>query len=198
MIIVEGPDGAGKTTIAHEICSEFKLLERRYLGQRDKMYETTIPRTMGALARAVRCDQPAEVYDRLYFSELVYYQYTTGKCQFNSEQQDAVEKVIEALDIPVIFCIPPLEVVRMNIMEKKQMNGVQLNIDEIWNEYGLRAIGMIPRSNTMLYDYTKESSRVVFKFVKEYLQVRKEREWSPSPLQPRDESSASTTTSPQA
>lgn len=164
MIIVEGPDGAGKTTLVERLCEQFGLdVGERATSDRDKLYEVTRQDTYTALSDELSGREPAYVWDRLYFSELVYYSVVGRKCEFSTEEQQFIERQLALFRCPVIWCMPKLDVVLNNVAaEKHQMKGVRENIEKIWAEY--RAISQVyaardSRTVSTCFDYTGELDR---------------------------------------
>ena len=186
MIIVEGPDGAGKTTLVNELLKEFDdlTLGPRATDDRDKLYEVTVEDTFNALSEAVRCRKgEAKIWDRLFYSEFVYAPVTDRDCAFNEDQQSYINRIIQYLGIPIIICLPPLEVVKQNLGDK-QMEGVTENIDQIYELYA-DAEWWPP---AMLYDYTgqaplRRDDRMPFSLhlikqnLAHYFNTRRLREW---------------------
>ena len=82
MILVEGPDGAGKTKLSKMIAEHFDL-ERVAPQKGGQMPVVPVRnRVYRALGKAVQGHKPAKVYDRLYFSELVYGSVLRGTTDF--------------------------------------------------------------------------------------------------------------------
>lgn len=179
MIIVEGPDGAGKTTLVDEICQTFSL-ERgeRGTSDRSKLYEVVVPDTYRAITDAVKASEPARVWDRIYYSELVYYPITTGKSQFSSGQRRLIERLIADLEIPVILCIPPLQECMDNVANDTDPAHKKFN-DALPQVYeGYHDIMAFMPEHTLVYDYTQEPSpQRILDAIEEYLNMRLEREW---------------------
>lgn len=180
MIIVEGPDGAGKTTLVKQLQDEYGLeVGLRGTEDRTKLYEVTVSDTFRAIRGAFEFSAPPLLWDRLYYSELVYYRYTTGKCQFNHAQQGVIRAVIQAIECPVILCLPPEKVVVSCVMDddRQEMEGVKTNIRAIYHVYEVMAgpHGSLP-PQTLTYDYTKDGSlELVRTYIENYLAIRQRR-----------------------
>lgn len=181
MIIVEGPDGAGKTTLVNELQESFGLqVGQRGTKDRDLLWTVTRPDTYKALAEAIRGDQPPVIWDRLYYSELVYHDITGRHCQFSESEQFFIEQVIEAIYPPVIVCLPLWETVRANVAKDHQMEGVVDNALKIYRRYeSLKFHG-----NVIYYSYTRarpnrkwRSLDTIKTIISHYIDTRSYREW---------------------
>jgi hypothetical protein len=193
VILVEGADGSGKTTLVEAICEHFKLEEGiRGTSDRDKLYEVTRRDTHTALALAVECSLAPRVWDRLFYSDFVYAPVTGRPVAFPREEAEFVQDIIEVLMPPLIICHPPLRVIEENL-QGKQMEGVRENIAAIHNAYkkifGVGGkFGGMGQTGAMWYDYTgnfpnvgphtpwTNDVNVVFDHIEEYLDARKERQ----------------------
>lgn len=136
MIIVEGPDGAGKTTLVNQIAKEHGLqVGVRGVKDRDRLYESTRRDTWSALDQCMRGNELPRIWDRLYFSELIYAPLTGRRIAFTFREQVLIPKLFRVLGVPVIFCLPSKETVLDNVKEDDQMEGVLENISEIYDQY---------------------------------------------------------------
>lgn len=154
MIILEGCDGTGKTTLAHHLADKFGLaLAERGTKNRDELFKVTRTDTYRALAQAVQGDAPAQVWDRLGLpSDFVYHRMMNRPCEFQDVERAFILQVMEALEMPMIVCIVPFDVAVENCNEGHQMKGVNENFREIYMRY---ASSDFPHpSNTIFYDYT--------------------------------------------
>jgi hypothetical protein len=199
LILVEGPDGAGKTTLVNRLAKEFDLtIGERSAPNRDELWKSTVEDTFKALAHAVRgrkfeaawgslfAGDPVFIWDRLFYSEFVYAGITPRPVQFNDEQAVHVARMIDALNCPVILCLPPREVVITNVMGPgRQMAGVVDRIEHIYDEYrGLLDGWKFPAlpGRTLVWDYTGEVAYCTYEEIQQevtgYLLARKNRSWT--------------------
>lgn len=164
MIIVEGPDGAGKSTLVKEIIEIFPFLAEgeRGVSDRDKLWEVTRPDTYRALAECLTTQSP-HIWDRLFWSEFAYWEVTGRPSpQFTPDDRAVIPHVIKALRAPVIFCMPPYEEVLRNVEQSKQMEGVAARIEDIYRCYEGMLLDyqlIVPGTNIMTYDYTSIHAR---------------------------------------
>lgn len=187
MIIVEGPDGSGKTTLVNTLAEMFGLqIGKRGTENRDLLWTVTVPDTLRALGGAVHGKEPPIIWDRLYYSDFVYapLSITPRDVSFNSSHQQHIDRILEALRCPLIVCLPSLATVRANVdTERHQMTGVRNNTVRIWSTY----LGMcyIPddapkpfQEHRIVYDYTQGITALgeVLQEVEDYLEDREERQ----------------------
>lgn len=181
MIIVEGPDGAGKTTLVSELLDEFPELRigKRGTKDRSKLWTVTRKDTYRALAEACNAKKP-HIWDRLFWSEFAYWEVTgREKCEFGPDDLSVVPGVIRALHAPVIWCMPPEEVVIANVKLDKQMEGVEENIQHIYSIYQAMlgdSVYVPTGTNLMTYNYLGENAierkHQIFSMVEGYLAAR--------------------------
>lgn len=159
MIIVEGPDGAGKTTLCLKLEKQFaeqgvELMNwEKTLGvSRDDLKEDPARRYYLSLREAF--GPCIFIHDRLYFSSLVYGPLMQGNIQMSEEDRKTIARAILSLACPIIVCMPPKAVVVENVRgEGHQMEGVSGIIEDIYDGY----LELFSKSNfpfVMYYDYT--------------------------------------------
>jgi thymidylate kinase len=171
LIVIEGPDGAGKSTLARELSSSWGFSIAGTRGPDDNVRE----KVYTALGQAVSGEGPIKIYDRLFFSELVYGRILRGKLLFNAIESLYIKRMLAALRCPVIFCLPPYEEVLKNIQNSDQMDGVEDNIHKIYKAYEGYFTGF--GGNRMISDYTRGVDKNP-DVIQRYLQERKERTWA--------------------
>src|SRR4030088_1057900 len=114
MIVVEGCDGTGKTTLVNRLSDELGLrIGMRGTSNRDELYKVTREDTYKALAHAVEGYHPPFIWDRLGpVSDPIYSRVTGRKCAFSHDELLYCFNVLKVLHCPIIICHVPLYVAR--------------------------------------------------------------------------------------
>jgi GTPase SAR1 family protein len=174
MVIVEGPDGAGKTTLVAQIVKKYPKFKMSPYEKRDQAwFDKSRQRTYKALADCVY-GLHTKLYDRLFYSELIYGEITRGRTLFSPYEKDFVERCLRTFGSPMILCMPPLEVVKMNVGRTEQHDFVAENIDKIYRAYA----NLIYAPGCILYDYTTTPFEYVTSEIDLYLKLKEKRQWS--------------------
>lgn len=186
MIIVEGPDNAGKSTLVQKIVDRFgdrvELSHHSRLkgAERDKLAHQTPDEqrafVYGNLNRAVLSKGRVDVHDRLFYSELVYGPVVHPPVVYNYEETRHINRVLTALSCPIIFCLPPLEVV-LSADGRHQIPEWRENAEKIYEAYA--ALSALARPRITRYDYTRgpAAEARVMRVVSDYLERREKRTW---------------------
>lgn len=183
MIVVEGCDGTGKTTLVNQLASHLGLqahlglqVGQRATPDRDKLYEVTRQDTYTALAHAVRGKDSPFIWDRLFFSEPIYSRVMKRKCQFKLDERKFVQSILHSLRCPVIFCWVPLETVQENLEGTHQMEGVNENVPFIHGAYESIAKSF---EGATIYDYRVPGAyeALLEQTIRPFLRRRQDREW---------------------
>lgn len=146
MIIVEGPDGGGKTTLVRTLHEDLGI-ERDEAAtftqeQRNdpsfRSPEQVRLRVYRALLREMAGRKAPLLYDRLFFSDLIYSQAFKREPAFNFHEQVHVGRVMNAFKTPVVFCMPPWEEIdklTLTIDEEQGMTDLQAKIQSVYQGY---------------------------------------------------------------
>lgn len=181
MILIEGPDGAGKSTLARELGAALGLNQTHSPGPRGAR-----ERTYDALGEAVKGNSPVRIHDRLYYSEIVYGIVLRGRVEFSHRERVYVETVLHgALNVPTIFCMPPLETVVKNVEDtgEGQLAGnipVVPHIKKIYAKYDqiVRNLTWMENARMIRYNYLDTSNKgIMMEVIQKYLELRTERTW---------------------
>jgi hypothetical protein len=171
MIIVEGPDGAGKTHLAQRICERFDLKYMRY----DRLSSVTGPD--GPAIVEWWDDQLAAdsdgVYDRcFYISEPIYQLATPGRKLLidGHKMLEGISRLINFQPL-TIFCLPPWEAAIANVGQKERLEGVDDHaLEKIHWAYwtSLAHWGEMMFGNVIRWDYTQHDEGLLLEAVEAY------------------------------
>lgn len=187
MIVVEGPDGAGKTTLVQSLQEAFGFpLGERATKNRDLLYQVTRQDTYTALALEVggQLMTPA-IWDRLYWSELVYADVVGRPIEFKTSEQVFIESILKHAALTIV-CLPPIATVLSNVEDSEhQMEGVRERIITIYERY--RELWTGYGGHIIWWDYSFEQEGRAYleswdhllQHVQSHLDKRKERLWTP-------------------
>lgn len=180
MIILEGCDGTGKTTLARSLSDELHLsLGLRGTPNRDELYKVTTQDSYKALAHAVEGYHPPYIWDRLGpFSDPIYSRVMGRDYAFSGYELQYFKRMMQALRCPVIMCHVPLDVAELNQEKEHQMDGVSDNFPFIHGMYEMLADASNDLSGFFVYDYRVEGAYIQVKDkIQHYMNLRQEREW---------------------
>lgn len=154
-IIIEGPDGAGKTRLAKELLTYLGSISAglgyKHLGQRFDL--DAINFFLWHSEEILAAAKEPTLLDRSFHSERVY-----GKVMRNGEDRlgdlgfSNLSQLAHSCSIPVIYCLPPWEVVRENWLEKRK---------EKWNPETRQGdyVDAEEKARSIYFEYTKLSHR---------------------------------------
>lgn len=159
IIILEGPDGAGKTTLANELAETFQL----------PVYHEGPPpagedpfKYYGAKLLAVR--HTGAVLDRFALGERVYAPIFRSGDPFADVGWRAYKRIETAANVMTVLCMPNYETAHGNWLSRKKSEMFQDRYENIYN--GFAALGA---ECDALYDYTKpEHHRGLFSMLGEW------------------------------
>lgn len=155
MIIVEGPDGAGKTTLIDTLKAATGLNVHSRAsdsvgGPVENIYD------WAQTDVDTWASQPMAIYDRHpLISELIY-----GPVARNFIDQaffsEAATRTFHKFykKSLIILCLPPFDVLSKNVHREAQMPGVLENLPELYEEYTMLLRTIPLDGNVVVYDYT--------------------------------------------
>lgn len=173
MIIFEGPDGAGKTTLIQEVVKEFKLPVAPRVVSKDAEAMVDLKRwTEKNLAEGFQYT----IFDRhRLFSEPIYGPILRDDAEpgFNDVEwlHQQFWQLYTSVKPVIVYCLPSLNRVQTNVRDDPDNTVVKRKIRSIHNLYLTKAATDIATyDRAVLYDYTKpHTKRRVFLAISEVL-----------------------------
>ena len=173
MIVLEGPDGGGKTTLQ-------KKLIHIWHGMPPDNYDVQVIHSPGPLdkglyywaMKALRQAKPVCIFDRFpYFSEAVYGSLLRDHpCMTTLEFIALRERLIRMRPL-VIYCRPPLTTLQATRTVEDQMPGVLDHYEDIVNCYDDNVAQWIRDFRVFTYNFTggQEANDMLMKAIKSYV-----------------------------
>lgn len=171
MILLEGPDGSGKSTLVTELLQRFpqltvhpKFVPSSGVGDRTEIYDKVCEDTAHFIER------PIQIYDRHpMISEYVYGPVVRNHLPQEWQSPSArLMRGIIANHALVVWCLPGLETVKQNISQDRDMDGVVDNIAQIYNTY-LTVKALWP-GHCVTYNYQEPLSGFVFNRIQMHIE----------------------------
>lgn len=151
MIIIDGMDNTGKTTLAHKLADRFEL---PYLHSPSE-YKYDFNRMFGWAIRELGSEVRA-IYDRFSpITDMIYGPVLRGGTPYLTDQRGiAIRELLRSTPHIIIYCRPPRDVI-LDFGTREQMEGVidhSVKLLESYDRYmhKLRETG----HNIVVYDYT--------------------------------------------
>lgn len=170
MIIVEGPDGSGKSTFIEALgltASKVRALRGGQGGTNaDGQCDVTASGWGGdqeatvAYARGLhaRMDQEQAAYDRYHLSEVVYGPMLRDKSGIDGNELRVLRRLLYARGIPTVVCLPPFAVTRKNVETPGRERPAFQTPEFLWTAYQRWSTVAFAGqdANVIVYDYRQE------------------------------------------
>lgn len=118
-LIVEGPDGSGKTTVIERLGftrRHLKSLRGGLGGSTAEGWGGTDLAPIAYIRQLI--ESPDETaFDRFYLSELVYGPILRGQAAIRDAEAEVVRQVASMMNIYTVLCLPSFEMTLKNVME---------------------------------------------------------------------------------
>lgn len=160
MLIVEGPDGAGKTTLVNSLCSFFELEVR-------PRSSTSDHGPVGELGDWIDRDFTSNVHVGVYdrhplISETIYgplIRPSQSDLLGMGPVEDLFEMLYSTSPLLIIYCLPPVAAVRVNVAKTHEattahLEGVLKYTDALYDLYTYRYLMDAARGVAVKWDYT--------------------------------------------
>lgn len=160
MIIVEGPDGSGKSSLIRRLSEDLGLRVHERASDSIKGPKGDMSVWAYRDVSTQRDHHLVEVYDRHpLVSQYIYGPIAREYLEPNM-QSTTMHLAIRMLakQCLMIFCLPPIDVVKANVAEAEQMAGVEENIARIYHMYCSMRMFWPNAANLMTFDYTQNGS----------------------------------------
>lgn len=159
MIIVEGPDGAGKTTLVQHLAQKFNIpVAERVVDQDTKPLIDDLKHwTESNLKHGLQW----MIFDRhRLISEPIYAPCMGRVAQpgFDDIQWFTARMIDFTRVRPfIVYCLPPFEKVAQNLADDFKNRAIFDHIEPIYNAYVAQAAGDIARGQAVHFDYVQDS-----------------------------------------
>lgn len=166
IIIVEGMDGTGKTTLVQQLAHRLEIQPRKLvgsLGPGDDYRLVLVNRTRSEITELETASAKGESIKRLYdrfpiISEAVYGSTLRGHNCFGGLYYPFRSRLL-ALKTVIIYCRPDREVIRANVQQGPQMDGVLEHFGELLHAYDKLFVELMEspvNSYITVFDYTRD------------------------------------------
>ena len=126
-LILEGPDCAGKSTMAKELAERLKLdiIKSTYYG----------PKNISAYRERLACQDV--VIDRCWISEVIYSKYFFHHSEVDDFTDRMLCDICVKQNIPIVVMLPPIDVIIQRMIERGDdfYSVVYPNVGAIYQEY---------------------------------------------------------------
>lgn len=178
MIVFEGPDGAGKTTLMEELTSQLQIPKAPRASTSEGGPVENLFQWAWNDVRSWGSTSFVQAYDRHpLVSEYIYGPICRGYTDpaFDSFHAHKLRKYFQHLSF-VIFCLPPLDEVTKNVQAAPQMPGVESNISRIYKGYQETIFRW--EGAFVIYDYTAVNADLVkgsiIQLIQDWINIREE------------------------
>jgi len=167
-VIVEGPDGGGKTRLIYDLLSQVPELRPTLSFKKQDYFSQFVPWLLHELS--IEHDG-VPLYDRLFYSELVYGRIIRNRVDM-PELFIADMKWQLPIDALLIYARPDMDTLLKGARVEDQMEGVSEKYSELVAAYDILMLEQSTRYNERFYRYNWKDERepdAVLKHVQRYL-----------------------------
>jgi len=143
-IIIEGPDGAGKTRLARELCERYEMAYRH---EGPPPPDANVYRHY--LLGLVEAEEPT-VFDRYHLGEIVYGPLLREGSKITLSQIGQLNRLATT-----ILCLPPWDVAFANTRGRKELIENTNLLRTAYHMWTLVATNKMLTENVTVFDYTR-------------------------------------------
>lgn len=155
MIILEGPDGAGKSTLAAEfqklghLIVPFGVPPVKAQENEESIFQFFFQPLMKA--------PPGVIFDRLHLSDRIYAPLMRGHTPMTMRAEHLIERYIEARDGQIVICLPPRRIAFSNWLARKGKEYVKdaKIFHKVYDAYARLLFNQNRNRNFIWFDYTR-------------------------------------------
>jgi thymidylate kinase len=159
IIVIEGCDGAGKSTLAHTLADMFDLTVHH---EGPPPADVPALEHYGALVEShrwaiARGNIKGVVFDRLALGERVYGPVYRGVDTLGADNWRIFKRVLTAADALQVYCVPPFKVCLENWLARRGQEMLQREeqLRAVFDLYNQLVIREPPPNPFFIYDYTQ-------------------------------------------
>lgn len=160
MIILEGPDNTGKSTLKNRLMKVFPLKDMGHSGGPPNTVEEWEDRMYRLLLNNTGKETRSFIVDRFFYSEIVYGKVLRGGTIVPQDNMDRLEDLLMEHDPMIIYCRRPVHRIKETLSERDQLEGVNENISRICRAYdtmfGSRVLQF--RNRMQVFDFEESSA----------------------------------------
>lgn len=169
IVIVEGMDGTGKTTLVQQLAHHLDMKPKKFVkssGPDEDCRITLVASTISEINELETASAEGRPIKRLYdrfplISEAVYGPILRGRNCFGGLYYPLRGRLL-ALKTAIIYCRPNRDVIQANVQQAPQMSGVLEHFDELLDAYDklFEELTETPgNSYITVFDYTQDEVR---------------------------------------
>lgn len=171
-IVVEGMDGSGKTTLVNQLYEYLGPSRVEIVPGYNRIEVPKSPISTWWMEQlSINPFNRVVIHDRFFYPELVYGPVLRGKINAEQSTIDYVRSFLREHAL-LIYCRPPVGVIRKGVMAESQMLGVHAKFSHLLYEYDLVMSEEVPHMGKRFirYDRTKDDALLrLMGYIREYL-----------------------------
>lgn len=153
IIVIEGPDFSGKSTLAADLMQKYRNHVYIHCAVTPNIHALHT----NAILNAIKLSEDFTVIiDRLHYSELVYGPIFRNGVSYDVETFDKIYSSETYPQIRKILCLPPKEIVLEGFKKRAAQGGEMFDtVEKVYDEYAKNPLGWT------IYDWTKDGKQPI-------------------------------------